>query len=45
VQPSAREVVQDAAGYATFANFGTKILVVGGGTGKGTKHYKDGDLN
>jgi len=35
VQPNARKVVQGAAGYATFANFGTKILVVGGGAGKG----------
>ena len=35
VQPSARKLVQGAAGYATFANFGTKILVVGGGAGKG----------
>ena len=35
VQPSARELVESSAGYATFANFGTKILVVGGGAGKG----------
>lgn len=34
-QPSARKLVQGSAGYATFANFGTKILVVGGGAGKG----------
>jgi lipid-binding SYLF domain-containing protein len=35
VQPKARKVVEGAAGYAVFSNFGTKILVVGGGTGKG----------
>lgn len=35
VQPSARKLVQSSAGYATFANFGTKIFVVGGGAGKG----------
>ena len=35
VQPSARKLVESSAGYATFANFGTKILVVGGGAGKG----------
>lgn len=43
-QPSARRVVENAAGYAVFSNFGLKILVAGGGTGKGlavnnaTKH-------
>jgi len=35
VQPSARKAVDSSAGYAVFSNVGTKILVVGGGTGKG----------
>lgn len=34
-QPSARGVIENAAGYAVFSNFGVKILVAGGGTGKG----------
>lgn len=35
VQPSARKVVESAAGYAVFSNFGMKILFAGGGTGHG----------
>jgi lipid-binding SYLF domain-containing protein len=35
LQPSARKVVESAAGYAAFSNFGMKILVAGSGTGKG----------
>jgi len=35
VQPSARKAVEAAAGYAAFSNFGMKILLAGGGTGKG----------
>jgi len=35
VQPSARAAVTSASGYATFSNFGMKILVAGTGTGKG----------
>ena len=35
VQPSARQVAESAAGYAVFSNFGMKILMAGGGTGKG----------
>jgi lipid-binding SYLF domain-containing protein len=35
VQPKARKVVEGSAGYAVFSNFGTKILIVGGGAGKG----------
>jgi lipid-binding SYLF domain-containing protein len=35
VQPSARKTVEAAAGYATFSNFGMKILFAGGGSGKG----------
>ena len=35
VAPSARKAVESAAGYAAFSNFGMKILVAGGGSGKG----------
>ena len=35
VQPSSRSVIKDAAGYAVFSNFGTKIFLAGGGSGKG----------
>ncbi len=35
LQPSARSAVQSATGYAAFSNFGMKILVAGGGSGKG----------
>ena len=34
-QPAARGAVEKSAGYAVFSNFGMKILVAGGGTGKG----------
>ena len=34
-QPSAQKVVEGAAGYAVFSNFGMKIFVAGGGSGKG----------
>ncbi|HEX5693927.1 MAG TPA: YSC84-related protein [Arenimonas sp.] len=33
--PGARAAVTDAAGYATFRNFGLKLGVAGGGRGKG----------
>jgi lipid-binding SYLF domain-containing protein len=33
--PSAKTAVERAAGYAVFSNFGMKILIAGGGTGKG----------
>ena len=33
--PAARKVVENSAGYATFSNFGMKIFVAGGGSGKG----------
>src|SRR5215471_12755332 len=33
--PSARKAVESAAGYAAFSNFGMKILIAGGGSGKG----------
>jgi len=35
VAPSAKKAVESAAGYAAFSNFGMKILVAGGGSGKG----------
>ncbi len=35
VQPSARKAVQKAAGYAVFSEISTKILLAGGGGGKG----------
>lgn len=34
-QPKAKEVIQNAYGYATFSNFGMKILIAGGGSGSG----------
>ncbi len=34
-QPSAKAVIDKAAGYAVFRNFGLKIFVAGSGTGKG----------
>jgi lipid-binding SYLF domain-containing protein len=34
-QPGARKAVENAAGYATFSNFGMKILVAGSGSGTG----------
>jgi lipid-binding SYLF domain-containing protein len=35
VQPAAKNAVAKSAGYAVFSNFGTKIFVAGGGSGKG----------
>jgi len=35
LQPSAKEAISKAAGYAAFSNFGMKIFVAGSGTGKG----------
>lgn len=35
LQPAAREAVEGNAGYAVFNNIGTKILITGGGKGKG----------
>jgi len=34
-QPSAKNAIKKAAGYAVFSNFGMKILFAGGGSGKG----------
>jgi lipid-binding SYLF domain-containing protein len=35
LQPGAKKAVEGSAGYAVFSSIGTKILVVGGGSGKG----------
>ena len=35
VQPKAKELIEKSVGYATFSNFGMKILIAGGGTGSG----------
>jgi lipid-binding SYLF domain-containing protein len=35
LQPNAKQTVQNSYGYAVFSNFGMKILVAGGGKGKG----------
>lgn len=35
LQPQTKQAVQKAAGYAVFSNFGMKIFVAGGGSGKG----------
>ena len=35
VQPSAKQAISKAAGYAVFSNFGMKIFFAGGGSGKG----------
>jgi len=42
-QPGAKSAISKSAGYAVFNNFGTKILVVGGGTGKGILFDKKND--
>lgn len=40
-QPKARDLIDKSAGYATFSNFGMKILIAGGGTGTGVVIGKD----
>jgi len=42
VQPKAKELIDKSIGYATFSNFGMKILIAGGGTGSGVVLKKDG---
>ena len=34
-QPTAQQAIEGATGYAVFSNFGMKIMVAGGGSGKG----------
>lgn len=41
-QPKAKELIEKSVGYATFSNFGMKILIAGGGTGSGVVIKKDG---
>ena len=40
--PGAKKNIDSAAGYATFSNFGMKILVAGSGSGKGVAVNKKG---
>ena len=35
LQPAAKSAIERSAGYATFSNFGMKILIAGGGKGEG----------
>lgn len=42
VQPKAKELIERSVGYATFSNFGMKILIAGGGTGSGVVIQRDG---
>lgn len=42
VQPKAKDLIEKSVGYATFSNFGMKILIAGGGTGSGVVIQKDG---
>lgn len=42
VSPKAKEVIDKSVAYATFSNFGMKILIAGGGTGSGVVIQKDG---
>lgn len=40
-QPKAKKAISKSQGYAVFSNFGMKILVAGGGTGKGLAVNKE----
>ena len=40
-QPKAKDLIEKSAGYATFSNFGMKILIAGGCTGSGVVISKD----
>jgi lipid-binding SYLF domain-containing protein len=40
-QPKAKELIAKSIGYATFSNFGMKILIAGGGTGSGVVIQRD----
>lgn len=35
LEPHAKELIDKSVGYATFSNFGMKILIAGGGSGSG----------
>jgi lipid-binding SYLF domain-containing protein len=41
-QPKAKELIEKSVAYATFSNFGMKILIAGGGTGSGVVTPKNG---
>jgi lipid-binding SYLF domain-containing protein len=41
-QPKVKELIEKSVGYATFSNFGMKILIAGGGTGTGVVINKAG---
>ena len=34
-EPKAKDIIEKSVGYATFSNFGMKILIAGGGSGTG----------
>jgi len=44
-QPKAKDLIEKSAGYATFSNFGMKILIAGGGTGSGVVIDKSSKKN
>ena len=41
-QPKSKELIEKSVGYATFSNFGMKILIAGGGTGSGVVINRSG---
>ena len=41
-EPSSKAAVENAVAYATFSNFGMKILIAGGGSGSGVVISKNG---
>lgn len=41
-EPKSKELLDKSYGYATFSNFGMKIFLAGGGTGKGIVFPKNG---
>ncbi|QWE19414.1 YSC84-related protein [Polynucleobacter corsicus] len=42
IEPKSKELIDKSAGYATFSNFGMKILIAGGGTGSGVVINRSG---
>ena len=42
VQPNAKSLINKSVAYATFSNFGMKILIAGGGTGSGVVISRNG---
>lgn len=41
VQPGAKQPIERSAGYATFSNFGMRLMVVGGGKGEGVALHRN----